>query len=51
MPDLFRPDGPAAGAAQKTPILRKVIWFAALSIGSGLIVAGVAYLLRALLFI
>lgn len=51
MPDPLRPVGPPTEEEDASPLAKKFLWFAALALAGLIMVAGAAYLLRALLFI
>lgn len=52
MPDpVFRPAEPLPDNAPEGPLAKRVLWFVGIALVSMLVVAGVAYVLRALLFI
>ena len=51
MPDIFQPQGPASQEVEAPSLKSKLLWFVVLSVGGVTVVAGVAYFLRALLFI
>lgn len=51
MPDPLRPVGPPTEEEDAPPLAKKLLWFAGLALAGLIIVAGAAYLLRALLFI
>lgn len=48
---IFEPAPPPAGDAAPAPLVKRLMWFAAIAACSGAAVAGVAYMLRGLLFI
>jgi len=49
--DLLRPAPPPEGAENDRPLLHRLGWFAALAAASLAATAGLAYVLRGLLFI
>jgi hypothetical protein len=50
MADRFEPVGPDT-EKEKRPASSKLFWFVALAVAGAIVVAGAAYVLRALLFI
>jgi hypothetical protein len=52
MPDpVFRPAEPLPDGAPEGPLLKRLGWFAGIALVSMLVVAAVAYAMRALLFL
>ncbi len=50
MADPIKPVGPPAEGERPAPLMRRLIWFVALALAGLIAVAGVSYLLRAILF-
>ena len=51
MADPLKPTGPPTDKDKPAPLMRRLIWFAALAVLGLIAVAGTSYILRAILFL